>query len=110
MPQLVSQILVFALQRELTLLLSDEYGHESRGCPKPRDWSRVKCMNCQQMGHTKVKCPNPLVSDGGDGADGGFENGGFGDGGAGHGGFEDAAATGGGGGWESAPAEATETW
>ncbi|KAI1467959.1 uncharacterized protein F4812DRAFT_384018 [Daldinia caldariorum] len=28
----------------------------SKECPKPRDYSRVKCSQCGEMGHTKVRC------------------------------------------------------
>ena len=37
--------------------------------------SRVKCSNCQEMGHTKVRCKKPLVpeDDGNDGGMGGRE-------------------------------------
>ena len=28
----------------------------SKECPKPRDWSRVKCSRCGEMGHTQVRC------------------------------------------------------
>lgn len=40
----------------------DEYGHESRGCPKPRDYSRVQCQNCGEKGHTKVRCKKETVA------------------------------------------------
>ncbi len=55
--------------------------------------ARVKCMNCQQMGHYKSRCPNPLVpEDGGDGGYGGgnADNGGYVGGGADAGGFDAA--------------------
>lgn len=29
--------------------------------------SRVKCSNCQEMGHTKVRCKKPLVAEEDDG-------------------------------------------
>lgn len=50
-------------------------------------------MNCQQMGHYKSRCPNPLVpEDEGDGGygGGGADNGGYGDG-ADTGGFDPAS-------------------
>ena len=31
----------------------------SKECPKPRDYTRVKCQNCGEMGHTKVRCKQP---------------------------------------------------
>jgi cellular nucleic acid-binding protein len=31
----------------------------SRECPKPKDWSRVKCTNCSKYGHGKMRCPEP---------------------------------------------------
>ena len=37
----------------------DIVGHMSRDCLKPRDWSRVKCQNCGEMGHGKARCPQP---------------------------------------------------
>lgn len=39
--------------------------------------SRVKCSNCQEMGHTKVRCKKPLVAedDGGNGGFGGNDGG-----------------------------------
>ena len=61
--------------------------------------TRVKCSNCQQMGHYKSKCPNPLVDE--DAAGGfdnaGFDNAGLDNGDLGGGGFDTQA---GGGGWE----------
>jgi len=60
-------------------------GHIGRECPKPRDWSRVKCTNCQEMGHTQVKCQNPPKEEGEGGdkfdfrGDGGGGSGGGGD-------------------------------
>ncbi|KAI0521931.1 hypothetical protein F5B22DRAFT_510547 [Xylaria bambusicola] len=54
----------------------DEYGHDSRGCPKPRDYSRVQCQNCGEYGHTKVRCKKETVApdnfDEGNTGDGGF--------------------------------------
>lgn len=50
----------------------------AKDCPKPRDMSRVKCMNCSEMGHFKSKCPKPVVEDdAGDAGNGGFDNGGL---------------------------------
>ena len=34
--------------------------HTGRDCPKPRDYSRITCSNCQKTGHTKVRCKEPL--------------------------------------------------
>jgi hypothetical protein len=81
----------------------------------------VKCNNCQQMGHYKSRCPNPLVSE--DAGDGGFGNGGFDNAGTtdgvAKGGFEsggfgndttDGAAGGDAGGWGSAPVETSGGW
>ena len=78
----------------------DEKGHFTKECPKPRDYSRVKCSNCEQstlraaqtlntsnigaVGHGKARCPLPPKEEGADGgfgaADGGFggDDGGFG--------------------------------
>lgn len=79
------------------LFTGDEFGHDSRGCPKPTDWSRVECTNCHEKGHSYKRCKNEAaVAEGGDG--GGWEDGA----GASSGG---AAASGGGGGWESSAAE-----
>jgi hypothetical protein len=30
-----------------------------KDCPKPRDYSRVTCQNCNEKGHTKVRCKAP---------------------------------------------------
>ncbi|MCJ1393302.1 hypothetical protein MMC18_006174 [Xylographa bjoerkii] len=57
-------------------------GHFSKECPKPRDYSKVKCTNCDEMGHTKVRCKAPPKDEGGDGGardygadtSGGFES------------------------------------
>lgn len=61
--------------------------------------SRVKCSNCQEMGHYKSKCPNPLVPEdaGDDGFGGGGDNGGFGNG-------DSAAANGDAGDWNTGAA------
>ncbi|KAI1778261.1 hypothetical protein F4818DRAFT_405361, partial [Hypoxylon cercidicola] len=59
-------------------------GHMSKECPKPRDYSRVKCSNCGEMGHTKVRCKKEPAAD-----DAGFD--------AGFGGGFDAANGGNGG-------------
>ena len=111
----------------------DEMGHFSRDCTKPRDYSRIKCSNCDQstlldplscikslfaneriVGHTKVRCKEPIkeVDDGGFGTGG--ETGGF-DASAGRKTIEAPAAGGGdawGGGsggddWGVAPAATT---
>jgi hypothetical protein len=54
----------------------DEMGHSSRECPKPRDYSKVQCKNCNEcrfaselqlvdsitnlvVGHTVVRCKAP---------------------------------------------------
>ena len=50
-------------ERRIICRNCDAEGHQSRECPKPRDYSRVKCTNCQQMGHTKVRCKEPLVDE-----------------------------------------------
>ncbi|KAI1290612.1 hypothetical protein F5Y03DRAFT_378121 [Xylaria venustula] len=57
----------------------DEFGHDSRGCPKPRDYSRVQCQNCGEMGHTKVRCKKETVApdDYDAGGAGGADDGGF---------------------------------
>ena len=83
--------------------------------------ARVKCNNCQQMGHYKSRCPNPLVSE--DAGDGGFGNGGFDNAnatdGVAKGGFDgggfgndttDGAAGGDAGGWGLAPVETSGGW
>ncbi|OAL02324.1 hypothetical protein IQ06DRAFT_293010 [Phaeosphaeriaceae sp. SRC1lsM3a] len=56
-------------------------GHFSRDCPKPRDYSKVQCSNCQQFGHTVKRCKEPIaegdaMGDGGAvcGGDGGWGN------------------------------------
>ena len=88
----------------------DEKGHFTKECPKPRDYSRIKCSNCEQskiqdsqtlnisdiaaVGHTKVRCPMPPKEEG---ADVGAENGGFGNGDGGFG----APETNGGGDWNA---------
>ena len=65
--------------------------------------ARVKCANCQEMGHYKSRCPNPLVPE--DDGEGGYGGGGYGGGGAENGGCSGPApadtgvADGGDGGW-----------
>lgn len=59
--------------------------------------TRVKCSNCQEMGHYKSKCPNPLVDED---AAGGFNTQGFGN--AGDNAALDNGGFGNGGGWEVA--------
>jgi len=73
--------------------------------------SRVKCSNCQQMGHFKSKCPNPLVPEdegdggfGGGGDNGGFGDGGFGNGDTGNDGFGSGAAKGDADDWDTGAA------
>jgi cellular nucleic acid-binding protein len=39
----------------------------SKECPKPRDYSRVKCNNCGKMGHTVKRCTEPVAETNGDG-------------------------------------------
>ncbi|KAI7528909.1 hypothetical protein KC331_g15500 [Hortaea werneckii] len=89
----------------------DEYGHQSRECPKPTDWSRVECTNCHEKGHSYKRCTKPAAEAEGDG---GWENG------AGTGGASaakgvadwqdsstaDASANGGGGSWGGSAAAA----
>ena len=95
-------------------------GHFSKDCPKPRDYSKVKCSNCDQsmsaallclhriacadkkiVGHTKVRCKEPIkeVDD-----DGGFGAGGD------TGGFDAPPAVGGGDAWAAGSGGATDEW
>lgn len=76
-------------------------GHMSRECPKPKDWSRVKCQNCGEMGHGKARCPNPSNDDGG--FDSGIGDGDFGTGNDGGGGSFEAPNATVEGGWDSGP-------
>jgi hypothetical protein len=66
--------------------------------------SRVQCSNCKDMGHTKVRCKQPLPNE--DGDDGGFDNGG--------GGFDSSGDNGGfnndGSGGFGDPAGAGDDW
>ena len=99
-------------------------GHFSKECPKPRDYSKVKCQNCDQstlagrlylsrlhfadeeiVGHTRVRCKEPVkeADDGGFGAGG--DNGGFD---APAGGDESAAPSAGGG--DSWTVATTDRW
>ena len=63
--------------------------HDTRECPKPRDYSRITCRNCNEKGHTVKRCPKPVVEDeaegvsgdggwGGDAAPANAEDGGWG--------------------------------
>lgn len=81
---------------------SEAEGHTWRDCTQPKDWSKVKCRNCGEMGHTHKRCKQPLKEElQTGGATGGAPAGATG----GSGGFEtaDAGATAGGG-WEAADA------
>lgn len=83
-------------------------GHMSKGCPKPRDWSRVKCNNCGQSefiisincslfsyrliaGHTVKRCTQPTTEQSNS-----FESGG----GGGGGGWGDDSNVQASGGWD----------
>ena len=115
--------------------LTSEVGHMSKECPKPRDYSRVKCNNCGQMGHTVKRCNEPIKeqtddwgSGGGTGggAVGGWDNGGdatqpAGDwdngkettqptGGWDNAGGEETGGFGGGGDWGNAGGDAPGAW
>lgn len=35
----------------------------SRECPKPRDYSRITCSNCQEKGHGRARCPAPVAEE-----------------------------------------------
>lgn len=68
-------------------------------CTKPKDWSRVKCKNCEELGHGAKRCPQPpkeVDAASGDegrdngGADGGWGESAGGDTGGGWGGSADA--------------------
>jgi len=85
-------------------------GHFSKECPKPRDYSKVQCKNCGEMGHTVVRCKKPAASgdsgfggDFGGGDSGKAATGGWEAGGAGEtvvaGGWEDAGTTATNGAW-----------
>ena len=67
----------------------DEMGHDSRGCPKPTDWSKVECSNCKQKGHTFRRCTNPSADAAPEEGDADADAGG---GGGGGGGWEDNAS------------------
>lgn len=57
----------------------------ARDCTEKKNWSRVKCNNCGEMGHTVKKCSQPIKQD----------------------------TYGGGGGWETndaAPAQTGASW
>jgi cellular nucleic acid-binding protein len=78
----------------------------SKECSQPTDWSRVKCQQCEEYGHTYKRCKQQKkVSETEDDANGGGAediNGG--------GDWESGApASGGGGEWESAPAPASSS-
>ncbi|KAK5796065.1 hypothetical protein VI817_005350 [Penicillium citrinum] len=34
-------------------------GHAARACPQPKNWAKVKCNRCGQMGHTVKRCTEP---------------------------------------------------
>ncbi|GAB7345791.1 hypothetical protein MBLNU457_4055t2 [Dothideomycetes sp. NU457] len=54
---------VVTARRKVTWLES----HMSRDCDQPKDYSRVKCRNCDQLGHGAARCPQPAqetISDG----------------------------------------------
>ena len=100
-------------------------GHFSKDCPKPRDYSKVKCSNCDQsmlagclylnrvlhfadeetVGHTKVRCKEPAKEADDGGFDAGGDNGGFD---APAGGDDFAAPSAGGG--DSWAAATPDTW
>jgi hypothetical protein len=48
-------------KRKVISLNCDAEGHRSPDCPEPKDWSRTKCSNCEEMGHPKLRCNNPPV-------------------------------------------------
>lgn len=58
-----------------------------KDCPKPKDWSRVKCNNCGNMGHTVKRCPEPAMEQ-----------------------ANDYGSGGGGGGWGNDTAQASGDW
>ncbi|KAF2868828.1 hypothetical protein BDV95DRAFT_630503 [Massariosphaeria phaeospora] len=39
----------------------DVIGHMGRDCPEPKDWSRVKCNNCQQSTSIYLRLPTPSI-------------------------------------------------
>jgi hypothetical protein len=78
-------------------VFTDQASSSSKECKAPKDWSRVKCSNCEQMGHGAKRCKEPVkqADDGFGGENAGFEapvDNGFGSGDAGF-------ASGGGGEW-----------
>lgn len=86
-------------------------GHSSRECPKPRDYSKVRCKNCNErrfaselqlsiqsltrvVGHTAVRCKAPKPETDTENA--------AGDGDGWGGGADTAAPAANGGGWQPA--------
>lgn len=39
----------------------------SRDCDQPKDYTRVRCRNCDQLGHGAARCPQPAQGEVGDG-------------------------------------------
>lgn len=80
----------------------------AKECPEPKDWSRVKCNNCQQFGHTVARCREPVAeASGGDWGNAGGDTGGAASGGWG----DDAPATSGApGGWAEDDSAAASGW
>lgn len=51
----------------------DEIGHHRRDCPKPIDYTRVHCRNCGEKGHGAARCKERAQSQPSQGASAGFD-------------------------------------
>ncbi|CZR52959.1 related to hexamer-binding protein HEXBP [Phialocephala subalpina] len=63
------------VERKILMKVTARMGHASRECPEPKDWSRVKCSVCEEIGHTKVRCPQAKAEAEAGNGDGGYGGG-----------------------------------
>ncbi|EEP75796.1 conserved hypothetical protein [Uncinocarpus reesii 1704] len=100
--KLVTLAKIVLKKEPITELAVTAAGHMSRDCPEKKDWSKVQCSNCKEMGHTYRRCKQPIQDANGD------NEGAYGrDSGKDYGNGDNHGQA---GGWQETPVQANAEW